>query len=221
MSEIHRIHTKQNVYFQESWSIGRRCICARITTQDSSHTILRPPESMSHGTLIDLTEDDAVQIHKVPVLPPMKIEAPVVCYPCPPQVSIPKSEQASSHVRDLIDLTDLETLQKASVAPETRKRRPITLESMYQRKKRCVEFLTGDEYDEQYGDDSDDQEYVVDAILDCRCSGGNMEYLVKWKYFALSHSTWTPRSHLEHLPVLDRFEWEVAEGLREVVSWRL
>lgn len=48
---------------------------------------------------------------------------------------------------------------------------------------------------------NDDDEFIVEAILDRRLSNGGHEYLVKWKGYPKSESTWEPLDNL--MNVLD------------------
>ena len=50
-------------------------------------------------------------------------------------------------------------------------------------------------------EESQDEEYEVEEVMDSRVSGrggGRLEYLVKWKNYPIEESTWEPVENLEN-----------------------
>ena len=64
-------------------------------------------------------------------------------------------------------------------------------------------------------DDSMDEEYEVEDIVDKNVAGGKVHYLVKWKGYPSSQNTWEPEAHLNHLPnLVKKFEEAYATKLK-------
>lgn len=162
----------------------------------------------------------SAQIHKIPILPPMDIEDL-------PRLEAPKvpgeSQGAKRRKREqtpgveVIDLTenDVCTLPQRKIQrvhTQKVKNKWQKLREDYLEQAKWIDFDTGEEWD------SDEQEYKIQAILDCRCRGGNMEYLIKWKGFTMLESTWVPRDNLLDYEDLYAFEQLVATGIIPVLS---
>lgn len=57
------------------------------------------------------------------------------------------------------------------------------------------------------GDSSDDEEFVVEAIIDRRIAkNGKTEYLLKWKNYSHDENTWEPVDNLDCAELIDAFE---------------
>jgi len=53
--------------------------------------------------------------------------------------------------------------------------------------------------------DQDDEEgpwYIVDQILDCRCRGRGIQYLIRWEGWTPEHDSWEPPKNLKNIPDL-------------------
>ena len=54
--------------------------------------------------------------------------------------------------------------------------------------------------------DSDEEEYVIERILDRRVRSGVTEYFIKWQGYSDSDNTWEPESNLNCQELIQQFE---------------